>query len=144
VKKRSLSNLIGAVILISATLIGGVFVYGYFQRSLKSMESMGQGIEVLASSELVANGSKVVYIKIINDMPNSIKVLGVYGVFNNGSIQNLSLANKIDPDVIQKEIPQGEGLSFIFYVAPSVQSVFIKYSYLPTGQVMSSQAVKLG
>ncbi|MDP8003527.1 MAG: hypothetical protein ACP5I6_00720 [Caldisphaera sp.] len=143
-KNRSLSNLIGAVILISATLIGGVLVYNFFQKSLNSMENIGQNVNIIASSQLLSSSSQIIYIKITNNMQGDIKIIGIYGIFSNGSETNLSLtSNQIEPDILGKSLSSGNSLSAVLYASSLIESIFMQYNYTITNQIMTSQPVKL-
>ncbi len=143
-RKRSLSNLIGTVILISATLIGGVLVYNYFQKSLTTMENMGQGVNIMANSQTISSNSQIIYIKITNDMQSQIKITGIYGIYQNGTQENITLSsNNIVPDVINKYINPGESISFVVYTSSSLQSIFLQYNDTQSNTIMSTQPVNL-
>lgn len=83
-QRRSLSNIIGAVILIAATIVGGLMVYSYFQRSMSAFMSMGSGVTVEASATPTGSGT-LLYVKIINNEPVQISVEKVVVVLSNGS-----------------------------------------------------------
>ncbi len=143
-KRRGLSNLISTIILISATLIGGVLVYSYFQKTMTTMESMGQNIYIMANSQLINNNFQIIYIKITNNMQSQIKIIGIYGIYQNGTQENLTLtSNNINPDILNKYINPGETVSFVIYTSSNVQSVFIQYNDTQSNVIMSSQPVNL-
>jgi len=139
-----LSNLIGTVILISATLIGGVLVYNYFQKSLNAMENMGQGVNVIANSQMINSNSQVIYVKITNDMQSQIKITGIYGIYQNGTQKNITLSsNNIVPDIINEYINPSQSISFVIYVPSSIQSIFLQYNDTQSNMIMSTQPVGL-
>jgi len=86
--RKSLSNIIGAVILIAATIVGGLMVYSYFQRSMGAFMSMGNGVTVTASATPIGNGGELVYIKVINNEPQSITLKEVVFVLSNGTSED--------------------------------------------------------
>jgi len=65
--RRSLSNLVGAVILIAATVVGGLFVYSYFQRSVGAFMSLGSTVSVVGTDEPINLTSSILYLKIVNN-----------------------------------------------------------------------------
>ncbi|WP_048816826.1 archaellin/type IV pilin N-terminal domain-containing protein [Caldisphaera lagunensis] len=143
-KRKALSNLIGTIILISATLIGGVLVYNYFQKSMTTMENMGQNVFIMANSQIINSNSQIIYIKITNNMQGQIKIIGIYGIYQNGTQENLTLtSNNINPDIINKYINSGETVSFVIYASSNIQSIFLQYNDTQSNVIMSSQPVNL-
>ncbi|WP_427971303.1 archaellin/type IV pilin N-terminal domain-containing protein [Acidilobus sp.] len=86
--RRSLSNIIGAVILIAATIVGGLMVYSYFQRSMNAFMSMGSRVTVEASATPTGSGT-LLYVKIINNEPLQITVKNLVVVLSNGGQEDV-------------------------------------------------------
>ncbi len=83
--RRSLSNIIGSVILIAATIVGGLMVYSYFQRSLGAFMNMGSTVAVEATQEPLNGTASLIYVKITNEEPYAINLTSLYVVLANGS-----------------------------------------------------------
>jgi len=64
--RKGLSPLVATVLLISATVIGGMLVYQYFQSSVAKAQGMGGGLLVTARAEVVSDNLSLVKVAIVN------------------------------------------------------------------------------
>ena len=130
--RRSLSNLVGAVILIAATIVGGVLVYTYFQRSVNTFIGMGSTVSVVATEEPVNATYSIVYVKIVNDEQSSINVLSVTLVNSTGKY-TFSVNRTVQP---------GSEISLVQVVPGDYSSCYVAYQM--GGQTFYTQPTPLG
>ncbi|MGC9072430.1 MAG: archaellin/type IV pilin N-terminal domain-containing protein [Acidilobus sp.] len=130
--RRSLSNLIGAVILIAATIVGGIFVYTYFQRSVNTFVSMGSTVSVVGTEEPINATSSIVYIKVVNDEQLPIKVLNV----------TLVSSNNRYAFPVNQTVQPGSEISIIEVVPGMYTDGYA--AYLANGRVFFTQPTPLG
>ncbi|MGC9209669.1 MAG: archaellin/type IV pilin N-terminal domain-containing protein [Acidilobus sp.] len=130
--RRSLSNLVGAVILIAATIVGGVFVYTYFQRSVNTFINMGSTVSVIGTDEPMNATSSIVYIKVVNDEQSPITVI------------NVTLINSTGKYMIpvNQQVQPGGQISIVKVVPGTYASAYVVYSQ--NGQVLYTQPTPLG
>ncbi len=63
--RRGLSPLVSTIILISAAIIGGMFVYNYFQTSVNKITAASQSLSVNVKTIPTQNGD-LIYLSITN------------------------------------------------------------------------------
>jgi len=132
--RKSLSNLVGAVILIAATVVGGLFVYSYFQRSVGAFMSLGSTVSVVGTDEPINSTSSILYLKIVNNEQTSIQVTGIFLVNSTGKY-NINLAQ---PLVIQP----GSEASMVRVVPGTYSEVYVAYNV--SGATYYTQPTSLG
>jgi len=132
--RRSLSNLVGAVILIAATVVGGLFVYSYFQRSVGAFMSLGSTVSVVGTDEPINSTSSILYLKIVNNEQTSIQVTGIFLVNSTGRY-NINLTQ---PLVIQP----GSEASMVRMVPGAYSEVYVAYNV--GGATYYTQPTSLG
>ena len=132
--RRSLSNLVGAVILIAATVVGGLFVYSYFQRSVGTFMSLGSTVSVVGTDEPINSTSSILYLKIVNNEQTSIQVTGIFLVNSTGRY-NINLTQ---PLVIQP----GSEASMVRIVPGAYSEVYVAYNV--GGATYYTQPTSLG
>jgi flagellin-like protein len=132
--RRSLSNLVGAVILIAATIVGGLFVYSYFQRSIGAFMSLGSTVSVVGTDEPINSTSSILYLKIVNNEQTAIQVTGIFLVNSTGKY-NINLTQ---PLVIQ---PSSEA-SMVRVVPGTYSEVYVAYN--AGGATYYTQPTSLG
>jgi len=118
--RRSLSNLVGAVILIAATVVGGLFVYSYFQRSVGAFMSLGSTVSVVGTDEPINSTSSILYLKIVNNEQTAIHVTGIFLVNSTGRYY-INLSSQ--PLVIQP----GSEASMVRVVPGTYSEVYVEY-----------------
>jgi len=123
--RKSLSNIIGAVILIAATIVGGLMVYSYFQRSMGAFMNMGNGVTVTASATPIGNGGELVYIKVVNNEPQSITLKEVVFVLSNGTSEDAYIESGTTPPVPLG--PSGQLVAVGTTNLSNIQDVYIVY-----------------
>ncbi|MCG2873060.1 MAG: hypothetical protein L7G94_03725 [Acidilobus sp.] len=132
--RRSLSNLVGAVILIAATVVGGLFVYSYFQRSVGAFMSLGSTVSVVGTDEPINSTSSILYLKIVNNEQTAIQVTGIFLVNSTGRY-NINLTQ---PLVIQP----GSEVSMVRVVPGTYSEVYVAYNV--GGATYYTQPTSLG
>ncbi|MCE4614553.1 MAG: hypothetical protein F7B60_03395 [Desulfurococcales archaeon] len=85
---KGLSPLVSTMILISAAIIGGMFVYNYFQTSVNKITATSQSLTVNVKTIPTENGS-LVYLSITNVGRDPVQLEKAVFLYPNGTaIQN--------------------------------------------------------
>lgn len=140
--RRSLSNIIGSVILIAATIVGGFLVYNYFQRSLGAFMSMGNTVGLSASETQLSSGASAIYVKITNDEGYPITITGVHLLYPNGTTVNMSsVMISSNSNIIGYTIESGHSVAGVYVVKGYYTGVYVTYE--ANGVTYSTQPVSL-
>ncbi len=118
IRKRGLSPLVSTMILISAAIVGGMFVYNYFQTSVNKIMATSQSLTVNVKTIPTDNGS-LVYLSVTNVGKDAVQLEKAVFLGSNGT----KLAPQ--PDINTQLRPGGKntfiisaptGSSFIYLV----------------------------
>ncbi|MEB3844715.1 MAG: hypothetical protein LRS48_03430 [Desulfurococcales archaeon] len=138
--RRGLSPLIAAVVLISATIVGGMLVYQYFQSSLGRAQAMAQGLAVTASSMPLNSNTTLIEVSILNNYNKPVTITGVTGILANASTVTLKPASGQELPV---QLNPGEKNTIILVSNQTVpRAVVVHYSV--DGVEHQSDPVQLG
>jgi len=126
--RRGLSPLVATVLLISATVIGGMIVYQYFQNSVAKAQGMGGGLLVTASATIVNDNLTLVKVSIVNG-ENDVIVINASNVLffdeNGDVVQPLDVAGTSVGEIVTVEPGEKTVLVYAFNKVPSV--VIVEY-----------------
>ena len=137
--RRGLSPLIAAVVLISATIVGGMLVYQYFQNTMHRAQAMSEGIAVTANAIPLSGNTSLVSVTVLNNYDTPIQVTGAIAVYPDGTTRQLQPANGTSLPVA---IPAGAKTSLLFTSTGTPAAVTIKYSV--NGQAHTSEPARIG
>ena len=140
--RRGLSPLVATVLLISATVIGGMIVYQYFQNSVAKAQGMGGGLMVTASANILNDNLTMVTVSVVNGENDVIIIDGSKVLFldeNGNPIQPLNINGTSLGDVIA--VKPGEK-AVLIYGLPKVPSVVI-VEYQLNGETYKADPVKV-
>mgnify|MGYP001773192361 CR=1 FL=1 len=158
--RRSISNIIGAIMLVAITIVGGFMVYNYFNKSMTSFMSLGNSVVVSASeAPASASNESIIYVKVTNNEGADINVTGIYLVGPGGKPFAINASNVnelIDKGVVVSVEPYGAGAlgivnavisptrsaEGVYVVKGYYTSVFVQYE--AGGSVYYTQPVSLG
>jgi flagellin-like protein len=91
--RKGLSPLVAAVVLISATIVGGMLVYQYFQNSMGKAQAMAEGLTISADTIPLSSGKTLVYVTVINNYDKPVKITGAQALDQNGTQVTLTPTN---------------------------------------------------
>ncbi len=118
--------------MIAATIVGGIFVYTYFQRSVNTFISMGSTVSVVGSEEPVNATYSIVYIKVVNDEQTPINLVSVTLVNSTGKY---SFA-------VNQTVQPGSQVSIVKVVPGDYSNCYV--TYLEGGQTYYTEPTPLG
>ena len=133
--RRALSPLIATVILIAVTIVGGLMVYQYFQRSSEALIAAGESLFMKVTDVTLDSTSKLVYIEGTNGYEVSITVLDVVYYDKTGAQVPLNQALNLQV---------GPGDKFTATAVVPVDAVAVAVVYQVEGQTLTSEPVQLG
>ncbi len=137
--RKGLSPLVATVVLISATIIGGMLVYQYFQNSVTKAQNMAEGVTITASSIQLDNGKTLISITISNGYDTRIQVTGAKAILPDGSISSLQPTNDTTLPIT---ILPGDKNTLLFVSDNEPQAVTIEYE--ANGQSYQSEPISIG
>ncbi len=132
--RRGLSPLIAAIILIGITLVGGALVYAYFNQSLDTVASLGEGLFVKATSADLGAAGKLVHVEAINNYRDPVQITALIVVDDAGNQNRIALQTPI-------EVEAG-GKATITEVVPS-NTVVVVVEYQVNGQTLLSDPIEV-
>jgi len=118
-RKRGLSPLVSTMILISAAIIGGMFVYNYFQTSVNKITATSQSLTVDVKTIPTNNGS-LIYLSVTNVGKDTVQLEKAVFLDSNGT----KLASQ--PDLNTQLRPGGKN-TFILNAPTNASFVYLVY-----------------
>ncbi len=137
--RRGLSPLIAAVVLISATIVGGMLVYQYFQNTMNKAQTMAEGIAVTASTLPLSSNTTLVHITVMNNYNQPVTIESASGILANASTIALTPASG---QKLPVTIPAGGKTTLIFVVNNTVPAAVVVH-YEVNGQTYQSDPVQV-
>ena len=137
-KRRGLSPLIATVLLISATVLGGVLVYQYFQNSFTNAKTLSQGVIVTAGAIPLSNDNVIVKITITNQRADSIIVQDIRLMDSGGEPLN---ATPVDGSSYSVSLQPGKKTTILLKTSGDPALVYIVYE--ANGEVYQSEPVQV-
>lgn len=138
--RRGLSPLIATVVLISATIVGGMLVYNYFQKSFSSVTARSGALEISATAEYLNQSSKLVHLVIYNTYNTPINITKIKGIESSGVSTTVNL---IGSESIHILIPSGGKYSTILVVPNTTVAIYVNYKIVGSGNILQSNPVSL-
>ncbi len=89
---KGLSPLVATLVLIAFTVIGGLLVYEYFQRTSESLMASGEDLVVLAHTSYFDNSRLIVQLQMTNGYRVNITITG-YSYITSTSTATLSASS---------------------------------------------------
>lgn len=136
--RRGLSALIATVILISATVLGGLLVYQYFQNSFSRMKDLSQSVLVMGSVMELNVNTSIVKVTVTNNHDSTIRVENVTLLDGYGKAMSYTV---IDGPVLPIEVPPGEKITLMAKVGGRPAAVYA--SYTVDGRLYHSEIAQL-
>ncbi|MEB3765743.1 MAG: hypothetical protein GSR77_06225 [Desulfurococcales archaeon] len=138
-KRKGLSPLVATVVLISATIVGGMLVYQYFQNSINKAQNMAEGLTITADLIQLDNGQSLVYVTVSNGYDTEIQVTGAKAVYPNGTISTIT---PTQDTTLPAPIPSGEKNTFLFTAPTAPEAVIVQYTV--NGQQYQTEPITIG
>lgn len=130
---RGLSPLVATIVLIAMTVVGGVLVYNYFQRSATNIIATGETLVASANSIYLGNNTLLVHVEVTNAYDRPVSIRGISYVDATGSINRASTVNVV--------VQPGDKATFTVIVPSSAKAIIVDYSI--DGNLLQSSPVKL-
>lgn len=127
--RRGLSPLVATVLLISATVIGGMIVYQYFQSSVSKAQGMGGGLMVTASATILDENLTLVKVSIVNGENDVVVINASRVVFldeNGNQLQPVNIEGTSLGQVIAVNPGEKTVLVYALHEVPS--AVIVEYN----------------
>ncbi len=123
-KRRGLSPLIASVLLISATVLGGVLVYQYFQSSLSNVKTLSQDIMVTANAIVLNENATIVKVSVTNQYSYPITLTGIFLLDSDG---NSIPATPLGSTTINIPIEPGDKTTVLMKTTKNPAFVYVIY-----------------
>lgn len=136
--RRGLSPLVATVVLISATILGGMLIYNYFQDSVDKMQGLSEGIIVDVSQARLSQTTRLAHLEVLNNHDTQITITAVKGIYANGTTIQLQTQ-----ETLPIQVAPGDKASLNAVVAdPGIVAVIVEYQTLD-GQILTSEPQQL-
>jgi archaellum component FlaF (FlaF/FlaG flagellin family) len=119
--RRGLSPLVSTIILISAAIIGGMFVYNYFQTSVNKITATSQSLSVNVKTIPTENG-KLVFLSITNVGRDPVHLNKAVFLDANGTVM------QGNSKILNSNLRPGGKNTFILNAPSDAVFVYIEYS----------------
>jgi hypothetical protein len=147
--RAGISALVATIILIALTVLGGVLIWGYFQRTTGGLMAAGEKLEVQAVPQ-VAGTWKIVDMKATNlhSVPVTLNAINVIYPLRDGTPNKLSVWPSASAAGAPITAPAATTLAPNQYVGATLRVVVnattIEVVYTPTGQPQQTVLVSIG
>ncbi len=135
-RRRGLSPLVATVLLISATVLGGILVYQYFQKSVSHAQGLQQSLTLTADSITLNENTTIVRVTIVNQGDDNIIVKKIVLLDENG--------NTLNSTILQgqtKPLSPGERTVIILKTNKKPSALYAQY--LLKGKTYTSEPVEI-
>ncbi len=139
-KRRGLSPLIATVVLISATIVGGMLVYNYFQKSFNSLTAGSGALQITASSEYLNETSKLVHLDLYNMYDKPVTLIDVVAVKGDGSTVKVPI---VSGGASTSVISSGEKQSLIVIAPNDAVAIYAEYKVEGSNTILQSSPVRI-
>ncbi len=137
-KRRGLSPLVATVLLISATVLGGVLVYQYFQNSFTHAKGLSQDLMIAPNAIVLNSNTTLVKVSISNQYDDVVTVLNVTLLDSTG---NTVTGTLLEGSTLPAQISPGEKITIMIKTSTKPAAVFVTYEV--GGQVYQSEPVQI-
>jgi len=138
VKRRGLSPLVATVLLISATVLGGVLVYQYFQNSFTHAKGLSQDLMIAPNAIVLNSNTTLVKVSISNQYDDVVTVLNVTLLDSAG---NTVTGTLLKGSSLPAQVSPGEKITIMIKTSTKPAAVFVTYEV--GGQVYQSEPVQI-
>lgn len=120
--RRGLSPLVATLLLIAFTVMGGIIVYEYYNRTSESIIASGEQLMTSFTKTQMNSTHLIVQLDIVNGHRSDIKVKSLKAVVKGTSADVGMLAGEKEPAV-----PVGKKYSFVLLVPSGANAIVISY-----------------
>jgi len=136
--RKGLSPLVATVLLISATVIGGMLVYQYFQSSVDKVQGLGGGVLLTAQATVLDDDTTLVKVTVVNAEDVTITLLDVQLLDATGAeIDAQPTAGTTLPTTLEP----GEKVTLVFITNQPPKAALVQYE--ANGEVYVSDPVEV-
>ena len=136
-RRRGLSPLVATVLLISATVLGGMLVYQYFQNSVSHAKGLQQDVVLTADAVTLNTNTTLVRVTVLNQGSNNIIIKSVTLLDQNG---DLIKAQYVQGSVNQTISP-GDKTVIILKSTKRPSAVYLQYN--EKGKTYTTEPVEI-
>ncbi len=137
-KRRGLSPLVATVLLISATVLGGVLVYQYFQNSFTHAKGLSQDLMIAPNAIVLNSNTTLVKVSISNQYDDVVTVLNATLLDSTG---NTVTGTLLKGSTLPAQVSPGEKITIMIKTSTKPAAVFVTYEV--GGQVYQSEPVQI-
>ncbi|MCE4627443.1 MAG: hypothetical protein F7B78_07340, partial [Desulfurococcales archaeon] len=137
-KRRGLSPLVATVLLISATVLGGVLVYQYFQNSFTHAKGLSQDLMIAPNAIVLNSNTTLVKVSISNQYDDVVTVLNATLLDSTG---NTVTGTLLKGSTLPAQVSPGEKITIMIKTTRKPAAVFVTYEV--GGQVYQSEPVQI-
>ncbi|MCE4622948.1 MAG: hypothetical protein F7B19_06525 [Desulfurococcales archaeon] len=137
-KRRGLSPLVATVLLISATVLGGVLVYQYFQNSFTHAKGLSQDLMIAPNAIVLNSNTTLVKVSISNQYDDVVTVLNATLLDSTG---NTVTGTLLKGSTLPAQVSPGEKITIMIKTSTKPAAVFLTYEV--GGQVYQSEPVQI-
>jgi len=139
-RRRGLSPLVATVVLISATIIGGMLVYNYFQKSVNVIASKSGSLQLSVDYSYLNSTHKLVYIEVYNAYADKVILKSVKVIHPDGSVTTAAiLENRVN-----QPLAPNTKYSIVAVVPNDVTAVYLTYTIGDSNVELTTSPVRLG
>lgn len=137
--RKGLSPLVATVLLISATVIGGMLVYQYFQSSVDKVQGLGGGVLVTAQATVLDDNVTLVKVTVVNAEDATITLLSVELLDRAGAAV---AANPASGTQLPTTLEPGEKVTLVYITDSPPRAAVVQYE--ANGEIYYSDPVEVG
>jgi len=136
--RKGLSPLVATVLLISATVIGGMLVYQYFQSSVNKVQGLGGGVLVTAQATVIDDNATLVKVTVVNAEDVTVTLVSVELLDSAGNPVNVTpTAGTTLPTTLEP----GEKVTLVYISSQPPKAAIVKYE--ANGEIYVSDPVEV-
>ncbi|MEM1873422.1 MAG: archaellin/type IV pilin N-terminal domain-containing protein [Acidilobaceae archaeon] len=122
---RGLSPLLATLLLLAFTIVGALFVYEYFNKTMDLAAKQGETLIVIAKEHKVSDSLKLVTLELVNAHSANVVIKEMREYLETGEIRKVSVLGGDQRDSLV--IPPGVKTSVVISVSANARALIIAY-----------------
>lgn len=120
--RRGLSPLVATLLLIAFTVMGGIIVYEFYNRTSESIIASGEQLIVTAAKTQLNATKLLVQLDVVNGHRGDVKIKTIKALAGGGQTDVKIIAGETDAS-----IPSGKKQSYVAIVQSNANAIIIDY-----------------
>ncbi len=137
-RRRGLSPLVATVLLISATVLGGILVYQYFQSSVSHAKGLQQSVTLTADAITLNTNTTLVRVTVVNQGSDNVLIKSIILLDQYG---NPLQAQIVQGSAINQTIAPGDRATVILKTSQRPNAAYIQFE--ENGKTYSTEPVEI-